>query len=325
MRAGVSSSAFEPSRPVERRGPPQPVGVAHRVGDLHLRVGRDLLADQRHREDRRQVVRSRRLHRARVQRRQRVAGEVGQEVDPVGGDPVLGERELDGLGGDGAILRWTRCKRRHERRSWRSRSLVVIFVPVVLVLVLRDGRSGPRAAGTAACGSRERPASSPSISPTSKPEQGRHGGRGEQVTLECLDRDGAVVYSAPQAWPFLETDGGTVEPHAHAPMPPEALNAHRPLQAQGHRAACWRGERRLDRPPCGGRGDLAVGRRRVGGAEHRRAGHEQRGAGGRGGRGGAGVDAPVHLDRARRGRAARAGGRPWPWSSRCRAGRPSRG
>ena len=71
---------LEAPRPVERRGAPQPVGVAHRVGDLHLRIGRDLLADQLHGEDRRQVGGTRRLHRARVERRQRIAGEIGRRL-----------------------------------------------------------------------------------------------------------------------------------------------------------------------------------------------------------------------------------------------------
>ena len=86
--------ALEAVGPVQRRGPPQLVDLAHRLGDLDLGLGRDLLRDQRHREDRRQVVRPGRLHRPRVERRERVAGQVGDQVDPVRGDAVLGQREL---------------------------------------------------------------------------------------------------------------------------------------------------------------------------------------------------------------------------------------
>ena len=49
--------------PVERARPVQAVGVADRLGDLDLALGRDLLADEGHREERRQVVRPDRLAR----------------------------------------------------------------------------------------------------------------------------------------------------------------------------------------------------------------------------------------------------------------------
>jgi hypothetical protein len=103
MRAGVSSARSSRCRPVERGGAPEPVDLAHRLRDLDLGLHRDLLADQLHWEDRRQVVRSGRLHRARVERWQRLAWKVGQEVDPVRRDAVLGKRELR-LCGHGAIL-----------------------------------------------------------------------------------------------------------------------------------------------------------------------------------------------------------------------------
>ena len=44
------------------------------------------------------------------------------------------------------------------------------------------------------------------------------------MTLECVDRDRVVVYSAPETWPFLDTDGGTVEPHVHVGMPRGTLD-----------------------------------------------------------------------------------------------------
>ena len=101
-RRGIELS-LEVARAVERGRAPQLVDLAHRLRDLDLGLGRDLLADHLHREDRREVVRAGRLHRARVERRQRVAREVREEVHPVGGDAVLGERELD-LVGHAAIL-----------------------------------------------------------------------------------------------------------------------------------------------------------------------------------------------------------------------------
>ena len=87
----------EPVRAIQRRRAPQAVGVADRVGDRDLRLHRDLLADQPHREDRRQIIGPGRLHRARIEGRKRIPGQVGKEVDPVRGDPALVQQVLDGV------------------------------------------------------------------------------------------------------------------------------------------------------------------------------------------------------------------------------------
>src|SRR4051794_41922864 len=60
VRRGIEV-VLEAPRPEERRGPPEAVDVAHLLGDLYVRVGRDLLLDQRHREDRGQGLRPDRL------------------------------------------------------------------------------------------------------------------------------------------------------------------------------------------------------------------------------------------------------------------------
>jgi hypothetical protein len=118
--------ALEPVRPVQRRRAPQLVDLADRLRDLDLGIGRNLLADQRHREDRRQVIGPRRLHRSRVERRQRVTRQVRHQVHPVGGDAVLGQRELGRLG-HAAILncrthaRARACRPRRSRGAGRHR------------------------------------------------------------------------------------------------------------------------------------------------------------------------------------------------------------
>ena len=53
--------ALEAMGAVQRARPIEPVGVADGLGDLDLALGRDLLADERHREQRREVVRADRL------------------------------------------------------------------------------------------------------------------------------------------------------------------------------------------------------------------------------------------------------------------------
>ncbi len=85
---------LEAVRPVQRRRPPEPVDVEHLVGDVDVGVTGDLLRDQLHREQRRQVVRSHRLHGARVQGRRRWRGQVGDDVVPARRELRLVEQEL---------------------------------------------------------------------------------------------------------------------------------------------------------------------------------------------------------------------------------------
>ena len=92
VRRGIEL-ALEAARPVQRRRAPQLVDLAHLVGDLDLRLGRDLLRDQAHREDRRQVVGARGRS-VGAQRRRGLAGQVRHQVHPVGRDLRLGEQDL---------------------------------------------------------------------------------------------------------------------------------------------------------------------------------------------------------------------------------------
>lgn len=43
------------------------------------------------------------------------------------------------------------------------------------------------------------------------------------VVVECVDADGRVVWKLPEAWPFTDTDEGTIEPHAHIGMDPAQI------------------------------------------------------------------------------------------------------
>ena len=112
---------LEPSRPEQRRRSPQRVDLADLLGDLDPRLGRDLLLDQRHREDRREVGRAGRLHRRRAQRRQRLAGQVRGQVDPVGRDPLLVEDVLGRVAhslscpGSAGLSRRAACRGRSRR------------------------------------------------------------------------------------------------------------------------------------------------------------------------------------------------------------------
>ncbi len=73
---------LEPARAVERRRAPLPVDRAHLLRDRDEAIGRDLLADDRHREERREIVRPNRLPSARMQHGRRRFGQIGRDVVP---------------------------------------------------------------------------------------------------------------------------------------------------------------------------------------------------------------------------------------------------
>jgi hypothetical protein len=50
-------------------------------------------------------------------------------------------------------------------------------------------------------------------------------GGARSVTLRCVDADDRLVIAANQAWPFADTDGGTLDAHAHLPLDPASLDA----------------------------------------------------------------------------------------------------
>ena len=85
---------LQPVRAVQRARPPQPVDVEHLVGDVDVLLGRHLLHDQVHREQRRQVVGPDRLAGAGVQHRRRRRRQVVQHVVPARRHLALVEQDL---------------------------------------------------------------------------------------------------------------------------------------------------------------------------------------------------------------------------------------
>jgi hypothetical protein len=43
------------------------------------------------------------------------------------------------------------------------------------------------------------------------------------VVVECVDTEGRIVWKLPEAWPFTDTDRGSVDPHAHIGMEPAQI------------------------------------------------------------------------------------------------------
>jgi hypothetical protein len=58
--------------------------------------------------------------------------------------------------------------------------------------------------------------------PTDANTPERSGGR-QSVTVECLDDGGRVLARQDEAWPFTDTDGQTLDPHAHVPVNPARI------------------------------------------------------------------------------------------------------
>ena len=89
---------LQPVGAEQRRRPPELVDVDDLAGDVDVVLAGHLLADQLHREQRRQVVGADRLEGARVQRRRRGRGQVGDDVVPLVRDLRLVKDELGPLG-----------------------------------------------------------------------------------------------------------------------------------------------------------------------------------------------------------------------------------
>ena len=97
MWAGVVERLLEPQGPAHRRRAPEPVDLAHGLGDLDPALGRDLLHHDRHREEDREEVGRHRLHRPRVEHRRRRHRHVRVDVVPGLRQPGVVQQETSGF------------------------------------------------------------------------------------------------------------------------------------------------------------------------------------------------------------------------------------
>jgi hypothetical protein len=58
-------------------------------------------------------------------------------------------------------------------------------------------------------------------------------GGARRVILRCLDGGDRIVISQDEAWPFTDTDAGTLDPHAHVTLDPGTLDAVRNCHVLG--------------------------------------------------------------------------------------------
>ncbi len=115
--------------------------------------------------------------------------------------------------------------------------LVVIGVPLAVLFASGSGdEPQPKAKPQRATGLRvERGTSGSELVVYVKPAinvPARAGGR-RQVLLECVDSDGDTVQAQDEAWPFGDTDQGTLDPHAHMTLDPLSISAVERCLLQG--------------------------------------------------------------------------------------------
>ena len=89
--------ALQPPRPVQGRRAPHAVDVAHLLGDFDGALGAHLLADQGHREKRRQVLGTDGLAGAGIEHRRQGLRQVGGDVVPTLGYVAFVEQIFDGV------------------------------------------------------------------------------------------------------------------------------------------------------------------------------------------------------------------------------------
>lgn len=102
--------------------------------------------------------------------------------------------------------------------------LLAVSVPLAIVAVVGSGggREDDGEAGVRVERSPDIPEMIVYLTPEANTPE-RTEGR-TSVTVECLDTAGRVLSRQGEAWPFTDTDGQTLDPHAHVPMNPARMN-----------------------------------------------------------------------------------------------------
>ena len=106
MCAGVCSAFLQPHRAQQRRGPPERVSLAHRLGDLDPALGGHFLGDEIFRENGGHQIGRDRFLGAGMERWRHRLRKIGGKVIPLGWNISLGKGESGGIAHDGCWLKW---------------------------------------------------------------------------------------------------------------------------------------------------------------------------------------------------------------------------
>jgi hypothetical protein len=104
--------------------------------------------------------------------------------------------------------------------------LVAVATPLVIVALAGSGDEEGTPERPAALRVERTPGGPPEITiyiedrSLNKPSTA---GGDTSVVVECVDTEGRIVWKLPEAWPFTDTDQGSVDPHAHIGMDPAQI------------------------------------------------------------------------------------------------------
>jgi hypothetical protein len=102
--------------------------------------------------------------------------------------------------------------------------VLVLGVPLAVLFASGGGEEKPRPVAEA--GLRlERSTALPEllVYVDAAANQPQRAGGARSVTLRCVDADGRLVTAQDEAWPFGDTDAGTLDPHAHVRLDSESM------------------------------------------------------------------------------------------------------
>jgi hypothetical protein len=110
---------------------------------------------------------------------------------------------------------------------------LVLIVPVVLLFASGGGDDGGEGEEPAAGLRLERSGSEVIVYVEAADNVPERAGGARAVTVRCTDADDRLVIAANQAWPFSDTDGGTLDPHAHLPLDQASLDSVKSCRVLG--------------------------------------------------------------------------------------------
>jgi hypothetical protein len=105
--------------------------------------------------------------------------------------------------------------------------VVVLVLGVPLAVLFASGGGDDQPSASTGTGLRLEPSTAfPELIVYVEPvaNQPDRAGGARSVTLRCVDADGQLVAAQDEAWPFADTDAGTLDPHTHVTLDSERID-----------------------------------------------------------------------------------------------------